>query len=230
METIIKPPNINSTGIRAFFTSRHFCKSHASIKEALLNESGCDKDKVYLPVQKHTNNVHVLDLHFNPVVADAVITKRTDVLIGVIVADCVPVLIYDRARKVIGAVHAGWRGTADGILPHALLKMNNLFNSRPDNVLVAIGPSIGKCSYEVNTDVKDAVENKTGKGNYYEMRGDKFMMDLAEANRIQALNSGVSELNIWKSDECTFCNPDKFYSYRYAKETDGRQGGFIGMW
>jgi copper oxidase (laccase) domain-containing protein len=56
------------------------------------------------------------------------------------------------------------------------------------------------------------------------------MIDLAEANRIQALNSGVQEINIWKSEDCTFCNPEKYYSYRYSKETVGRQGGFIGMW
>lgn len=230
MKTIIHSPNISSTGIRAFFTSKHFSKNHNSMREALHKEFRMEEDKIYLPIQKHTNQIHVLESNIDPVVADAVMTDRSDVLIGIIVADCVPVLVYDRNRKIICAVHAGWKGTAGGILEKALLLMMKRFNARPDDILVSIGPSIKKCSYEVDAHVKDAVENKTGQGNYIDPKGDKYMVDLAEANRIQAVNSGVPEKNIWKSEDCTFCNPEKYYSYRYAKETTGRQGGFIGMW
>ena len=230
METIIQSPNISATGIRAFFTSKLFSKKHNSIRDALLKEFGLEEDRIYLPIQKHTNHIHVLESNIGPVVADAVITDRQDVLIGVIIADCVPVLVYDQKEKIIGAVHAGWKGTAGGILQKSLLKMKEMFNSRPDNILVSIGPSIKKCSYEVDADVKYAVESKTGQGNYFDPKGDKYMIDLAEANRIQALNSGVPEKSIWKSADCTFCNPEKYYSYRYSKELAGRQGGFIGMW
>ncbi len=230
MEHIIHSPNISQTGIRAFFTTRHFSENHRSIREALLGEPSIGNNKLYMPVQKHTSNVHVLEMNLDPVIADAVITDRTDVLIGVIVADCVPVLVYDHVRRIIGAVHAGWRGTAGGILQKTLQKMKDRFNTQPENILIAIGPSIGKCSYEVAIDVKDAVGKITGQGNYYETREDKFMMDLAEANRLQALNSGIPESSIWKSEDCTYCNPAQYYSYRYSKETAGRQGGFIGMW
>jgi len=230
METIIHSPNISSTGIRAFFTSKHFSENHNSMREALLKEFRLEEDKIYLPIQKHTNHIHILESNINPVVADAVITDRPDVLIGIIVADCVPVLVYDQHRKIICAVHAGWKGTAGGILEKALSLMMERFNARPGDVLVSIGPSIKKCSYEVDVHVKDAVESKTGQGNYIDPKGDTYMLDLAEANRVQALNSGVQEKHIWKSEDCTFCNPDKYYSYRYAKETTGRQGGFIGMW
>ena len=200
------------------------------MREALLGESGLEDDKIFLPIQKHTSHVHALELNMDPVIADAVITDRPDVLIGIVVADCVPVLVYDRSRKIIGAVHAGWKGTAGGILEKTLLLMKEMFNSSPEHVLVSIGPSIRKCSYEVNADVKDAVESKTGTGNYIYPQRDKYMVDLAEANRIQAINSGVKEINIWKSEDCTYCNPQKYYSYRYAKAPPGRQGGFIGMW
>jgi YfiH family protein len=230
MDTIIHSPNINSTGITAFFTSKHFSQDHNNIREALSKEFKLDEEKIYLPIQKHTNDIHVLESNINPVIADSVITDRADVFIGVIVADCVPVLVYDQKNKIIGAVHAGWKGTAGGILEKTLLLMMERFNSRPDDVLVSIGPSIKKCSYEVDADVKDAVESRTGPGNYLEPKNYKYMIDLAEANRIQAINSGVLERNIWKSEDCTYCNPDKYYSYRYRRETSGRQGGFIGMW
>ena len=229
MESIIQSPNINSTDIKAFLTTKLFSNSQ-SLRKALNNELNINDDQIYLPIQKHTSHIHVIESNLDPVVADAVITDRADVLIGVIVADCVPVLVYDPIRKIIGAVHAGWKGTAGGILRKSLLKMKERFNSRPDDVLVSIGPSIKKCSYEVNADVKDAVKSITGPGNYIEPRKDKYMVDLAEANRIQALNTGALDKNIWKSEDCTFCNPEKYYSYRYRKETTGRQGGFIGMW
>ena len=230
MESIIQSPNISSAGIRAFFTSKHFSENHNSMRDALLKKLSLEEDQVYLPVQKHTSHIHVLESSLDPVAADAVITDRPEVLIGIIVADCVPVLVHDQKNNIIGAAHAGWKGTAEGILEKTLLLMMERFHSRPDDVLVSIGPSIKKCSYEVDPHVKDALESRTGPGNYSDPKGDKYMVDLAEANRIQALNSGVPERNIWKSEDCTYCNPDKYYSYRYRKETTGRQGGFIGMW
>jgi len=227
---IIQSPNINTTNITAFFTSKHFSQNLNNIRESLSKALNLEEEKIYLPVQKHTNHIHVLELNHDPVIADAVITDRADVLIGVIVADCVPVLVYDKENKIIGAVHAGWKGTAGGILEKTLLLMMERFNSHPNDILISIGPSIKKCSYEVDVDVKAAVENRTGPGSYFEPRENKYMVDLAEANRIQALNYKVPEKNIWISEDCTYCNPAKYYSYRYRKETTGRQGGFIGMW
>jgi YfiH family protein len=230
METIIHSPNISPTGVRAFFTTRYFSENHNSMREALIGESEFEEGNIYLPIQKHTNQIHILESNMDPVTADAVITDRPDVLIGIVVADCVPILMYDQNSKIIGAVHAGWKGTSGGILEKSLRLMMERFKSRPDDVLVSVGPSIKKCSYEVDAQVKDAVESRTGQGNYIDQRGEKFMVDLAEANKIQALNSGVPEKNIWKSKDCTFCNPEIYYSYRYEKEATGRQGGFIGMW
>jgi YfiH family protein len=230
MKNIIEPPNIKSAGINAFFTLKQFSENQNSVKKALTNNLGIENKRIFIPIQKHTDNVHVLKSDMKPVTADAVITDRPNVLIGVIVADCVPVLIYDRNKKVIGAVHAGWKGTASGILEKTLSLMTEKFNSGPDDLLVSIGPSIKKCSYEVDADVKQAVESGTGPGDYIDQRGEKYMVDLAEANMIQSLNHGIPEINIWKSEDCTFCNPGKYYSYRYMKGSKGRQGGFIGMW
>lgn len=230
MGTIIRPLNIDAQNIRAFFTTRTFNSNNEYIGAALSKELGIPEDKIYLPVQKHTDRIHVLETEFEPAVADAVITARKNLLIGILVADCVPVLLYDRGNKVIGAVHAGWRGTAKKILKNTIRIMRKEFLCSPENISVAIGPSIRKCSYEVGEDVKTEVQKATGVGNYYRRQGEKYFVDLSSANKIQALNSGIPRENIWQSDECTYCNPDKFYSYRFSKRTAGRQGGFIGIW
>lgn len=227
---LIKPPNIDLPDIKAFFTTKHFSRENVPLSLALSEELNISESNIYMPVQKHTNRVHVLKSGSEPVTADAVVTSMENVLIGVIVADCVPVLLYDREKRVIGAVHAGWRGTAAGILKETIELMGRDFNSLPSDILTAIGPSIRQCSYEVDEKVKTEVQRATGEGVYYKRHAEKCFLDLSTANKIQALHAGVLPENIWQSEECTFCNPEKYYSYRYLKGSEGRQGGFIGIW
>ena len=146
------------------------------------------------------------------------------------VADSVTLLLYDRLQGIIAAVHAGWRGTAQEILKGTIRAMQERFDSSIDKILIAIGPSIRQCCYEVGDEVETSVRNVTGEGDYYINKSNKRFIDLSSANKIQALSVGIPEENIWQSEECTFCNPDKFHSYRYTKKSAGRQGGFIGMW
>jgi len=231
MGILIEPPNTASFNIRAFFSTRKLVGENEQVRDVLAKELDIPRAQIYLPVQKHTNTIHVLETETEPVTADAVITGRKDVLIGVLVADCVPILLYDGKKEVAGAVHAGWRGTATQILKNTITAMTEKFNCLPENISVAIGPSIRQCSYEVGEDVKNGVKAATGKGDYFYRKGDKYFVDLSTANRIQALNAGIPQENVWQSEECTFCSPERFYSYRYAKGTStGRQGGFIGMW
>ena len=103
------------------------------------------------------------------------------------------------------------------------------FYSKPADLLVAIGPAIRWCCYNVGSDVLDMVIASTGDGYYHERRGDKICLDLPSANRLQAVDMGISEKNIWQSEECTFCYPERFYSFRFSKGATGRQGGFIGI-
>lgn len=227
---LITPPNIGLPHVRAFFTTKIFAGNHGHVRDAVASEFNISAGKIYFPAQKHTNRIQILAADTTPEVADAVITVRKEIYIGVLVADCVPILLYDKGKKVVGAVHAGWRGTAQQILNETIRTIQGEFNSNLEDIFIAIGPSIGKCSYEVDEDVKVAVEQATGRGDYHIKKGDKYFIDLSTANRLQALAAGISEQNIWQSDECTFCDPEKFYSYRYSKGTSGRQGGFIGMW
>jgi YfiH family protein len=231
MRTVIEPSNIDSLNVRAFFSTKGFVKENEKVHDVLSKELDIPSSKIYLPIQKHTNKVYVVNEETRPVVADAVITTQKKLLIGVLVADCVPVLLFDKKKEVAGAVHAGWRGTAGKILKYSIDTMKESFNCDPGSIMVAIGPSIRQCSYEVSAEVKDGVIKTTGEGDYYYQKGDKYYIDLSAANMIQALGAGIPENNIWQSEECTDCNPDKFYSYRYSKgKATGRQGGFIGMW
>ena len=102
--------------------------------------------------------------------------------------------------------------------------------------MIAIGPSIRLCCYHVGYDVLESVIKVTGDGEYHVHKSDAYCLDLATANKYQAISSGIPEKNIWMSLECTYCNPDRFYSYRYAKGSTGRrldstrrQCGFIGI-
>lgn len=209
----VVPPIFEGLHVKGFFTDRHFDLSLSN---------------VYLPVQKHTDKVIVLDHDLEPRVGDAVVTDRRDVLIGIQVADCVPVLLFDTVRKVVGAVHAGWRGTAEGILKKTVTIMMDRFCSSPSDLRIAIGPSIKKCCYCVGHEVIEAVNRTTG-ADYAAENGGKYYLDLPAANKYQAESMGIPSGNIWISGDCTFCLPEKYYSYRYAKGTAGRQYGFIGM-
>jgi len=224
MKKIISPPNMAHSYIRAFFTTKI-----ADNVVKYLDENGYSESMVYLPIQRHTDRVLILNSEPEPEVADAVITNREDVLLGVKVADCVPILLFDEKKRVIGAVHAGWRGTAAQILKKTIQAMVEHFCSSPDNIIIAFGPSIKGCCYEVDSDVNEAVCISTGAGEYSSRKNSKFFIDLASANMLQALSLGVKKDNIWVSEECTFCNPDRFHSYRYHGNHAGRQGGFIGI-
>jgi YfiH family protein len=224
METLICP-EIFGQKIRAFFTG----KVPGADFERLGQLASLDKKNIYMPIQKHSDKVVIIDSSLEPKIGDAVLTRRKDILVGVQTADCTPILLYDRSTGVVGAVHAGWRGTAAEVLRKSIRAMMDRYHSLPAEVLVAIGPSIRWCCYEVGYEVIQAMKGTAGKGEYVVQRGGKYILDIATANKYQALSMGVPPENIWMSGECTFCMTEKYYSYRFTKGPTGRQGGFIRM-
>lgn len=214
-----------SNGVKAFFTK----KSLGIDIKKICTIFSIEKKNVYLPIQRHGDRVIVIDSDLHPEIADGVLTHRKGIVIGVQGADCVPILCFDRKKYMVGAVHAGWRGTANQILKKALIMMFEHFHSSAEDIMIAFGPSIRWSCYPVGDEVKDAISRATGEGDYYLRINDTFCIDLSSANKYQALSMGVPEKNIWISPECTYCNPREFHSYRYTKNTRGRQGGFIGI-
>lgn len=218
-------PSIFDGYVRAFFTTKLLGADIEKISHFICIKKG----DIYFPVQRHTDKVIVLNSDLKPRMGDAVITKRKNILIGVEVADCVPILLFDKRNSVIGAVHAGWRSTAVGIVKKTIKLMIEDFYSSPSDIMIALGPSIRWCCYHVGYEVKDAVYKATGDGEYYKEGAVGCFIDLSYANMYQALSMGILKENIWISDECTYCNPEKYHSYRYTKGPTGRQGGFIGI-
>ncbi len=148
---------------------------------------------------------------------DALITDRPESLIGIKTADCVPILLADPATGAVGAVHAGWRGTAQHIVAGTVREMSARWGVRPENLRAAIGPAIGVCCYQVGVEVA----RRFG----IECSG-SVHLDLAKINHQQLVQMGVS--NVWVSGECTFCSPLRFYSFRREREQAGRMLSYIG--
>jgi polyphenol oxidase len=149
---------------------------------------------------------------------DAIVSREPGVIVGVRTADCVPVLLVDPNLRVVAAVHAGWRGTVQRIVPAAVAHMG----ADPTHLLAVIGPCIGECCYEVGPEVSERFRST------FPERPDLGHVDLSEANRRQLLDAGLSPGNIELSGLCTRCNPD-LDSFRRDGEAAGRMVAAIGI-
>ena len=165
--------------------------------------------------------------------ADGIITDQPGVLLTVQAADCVPILVADPRLRAAGAFHAGWRGTAAGILRVGIAAMAAEFGSRPEDLLVAIGPSVGPCCYAVGGDVMQNFAM-----DLFDHRDGNTFLNLWEANQRQALKMGVPLTHIAVAAQCTACarNPEpsahtgarQYFSHRADAGRTGRQVGLIG--
>jgi len=165
--------------------------------------------------------------------ADAVVSDAHGVAVAVRVADCVPLLIADAETGTVAAVHAGWRGTAARVASIAIQVMQRDLGARPEDLVVAIGPSIRRCCYEVGSDVVDAFA-AAGHERYLIDRWftvppsrpgsdrPKLRLDVASANRDQLILAGVSEANIHDCGLCTAMHLDVLTSYRIERDNSGR--------
>ena len=160
---------------------------------------------------------------------DAIVTNRRNLAICIKTADCVPVFIVDRAKKIIAAVHAGWRGTALEISAKVIRLLYEKYGSSPWDILAAIGPAIGPCCFELDEETAYAFRSqKDHKDFLFPGEGlNKCMVDLPEANRRQIMNCGIPEGNIDVSNLCTSCRQDLFFSYRGSGGITGRQINFM---
>ena len=188
--------------------------------------------KVIRPGQNHTNIVRVveesnIDDDFKDV--DGLITNINDIALVVTVADCQGIMLYDKEKDVIGCIHSGWKGTLNRIGSNAIRLMFDNYNSKPENIIIYISPSIHKCCFEVDEDVKNQFEKEfkdiklndiIKKGNIKENK-QKYYIDTIELNKRVFMDLGIKVENIFSSDLCSVCNEEKHY-YRKDKPNDGR--------
>ena len=184
------------------------------------------RDDVRRPVQVHGDAVVSADSGLALGEADASVATRPGVSVGVVTADCVPVLVSAGGRAV-AAVHAGWRGLARGVIPRAL---EALAQAAPGAELVAaVGPAIGPCCYEVDDPVLDALRARFGAttdGALRPARPGHALLDLAALARAALLAAGVPAGSIGAVAACTRCDPERFHSFR----RDGKRAGRLLSW
>jgi len=142
---------------------------------------------------------------------DGLITAHKNVYLAITVADCLPVIIFDPKKEVIGLLHCGWKGVEKKIIEKAVNKMKDIFNSAPRDIIAGIGPGIGTCHFEVK---EDLMEKFTSYPEAFRKEDGKNFMDLRLVAQKKLGECGVIQENIAVSPDCTYCRQDKYYSYR----------------
>lgn len=144
---------------------------------------------------------------------DGLITRDAETFLSVTVADCIPVYFFDPTHDVVGIVHAGWRGVVRGIIPEMVRIMKADYGSEAADILVGIGPSIQQCHFEITEEIRDQFDR-----NAIEERDGKIFVNLTLMLIRQLRESGVVQIE--DAGICTFCHPDRYFSYRRDKPTD----------
>jgi YfiH family protein len=195
-------------------------------------------ERIFCASQVHGDRIHQVSGseasvfgHDDPLQGDGLLTAEGGLYLGILTADCVPLLLLDPGRSVVGAVHAGWRGTAKGIAAKAVRRMRDALGCKASDILVSLGPAIGPCCYVVGDEVATAfVQKDPETGRFLRPEGSgRWKLNLAGINRHQLINAGVQQKNISTSSLCTSCRIDLFFSVRGEGEPTGRQIALIGL-
>ncbi len=229
---------------RHVFTTRQLQLSSLEGWAALASALGVVTGRVFRLKQVHGANVAVVSRRdrtpsWESPEADALISDDPSVALAIRVADCSPVLLADRRTGAAGAVHAGWRGTAAGIVGATVTAMREAFGTEPSDLVVAIGPTIGACCYEVGSDLVDAFAAKGHPRHLIDRwfqarpprRGEHgrpaLRLDIPTANRDQLILAGVLESHIHVAGLCTAEHLDVLTSFRAERENAVRLAGAI---
>ena len=225
-----------SRGNYGEFNINRYCGDDATTiaqnRAALCQLLGINDDRLLMPHQVHLTEVVQIDEAFLNLSADeqqqrlegadALMTHVGRVCIGVSTADCIPVLLYDPAHQAVCAIHAGWRGTVQRIVKTAIDKMKQAYGSHPQEMMAQIGPGISLDSFEVGNEVYEAFAAAGFEMQTISRHDAKWHIDLPVCNRQQLESEGVLLQHISISDDCTFKQPDTWFSARRLGIQSGR--------
>jgi YfiH family protein len=180
---------------------------------------------------KQVHGVAILEpetvLNREPEGYDTVLTDRPGIAVAVKTADCQPILIVEPAKKIVAAVHAGWKGTLLRTTQAAIRRIEEK-GGKAENLVCALGPNMAGRCFEVEADVAHDFEREfPGWPILKKVSETKWLLDVAEANHLQLKESGVADARMDLIDLCTHCRPDLFWSYRRDGEKAGRMVSFI---
>jgi len=162
---------------------------------------------------------------------DALLTDHPGILLVVRTADCLPLLLVDKKKKAVAAVHCGWRGTKKKLAEKAVKKMSALYKCERSSLLAALGPCIEQDCYEVGEEVRESFKDAGIRDNFFLSslaKKGRYYFDLKQANRYQLLKAGLKPENIFSVDLCTYCE-ESLFSYRRDGFKAGRMLNFIGL-
>ncbi len=225
-----------SKGDYASFNVNHYCGDDpddvVKNRQLLCQSLGIDMTRLVIPHQVHGTQVLAIKEDFFHLTTaerlsalegvDAVITRETHVCIGVSTADCIPIILYDPIHHACGVAHAGWRGTVARIVQHTLSTMRDVFDTDSHTIRAVIGPGISLDAFEVGQEVYDAFQTADFPMPRIAKRYEKWHIDLPFCNRLQLIEAGVPDANIFDTTICTYSNPDKFFSARRLGIHSGR--------
>ncbi|MGN1271341.1 MAG: peptidoglycan editing factor PgeF [Clostridia bacterium] len=197
-----------------------------------------DSTNIVRPYQTHTNNVEKVTNEIGIFPQDlqnidGLITEEKNIILSLSFADCTPIYLYDKEKNIIGNIHSGWQGTIKKIAKSAIIKMKKEFNSNPKDIICVIGPTIRKCHFEVQEDVKNEFYNTF---NYmkdidkiieFNKHTNSYFIDTVEINKELLKEEGILEENIIDSNICTYCNSNIIHSYRKEEKEAGRNTAII---
>ena len=210
-----------------------------------FKEVNDDYTKIIKPAQDHTDEIKVVkNKKYNDIPefetsdyfkTDGLITNKKDIILETTNADCILLLFYDPVKEVIANTHSGWKGTIQRISVKTVEKMKNEFGCNPEDIICCICPSIRKCHFEVDRDVKEMFENE-----YKDLKNDqlcdiiqekipneKWNIDTVLINKIILQKAGLKEENIVDSGICSVCHSDLIHSFRVEKQGYGLNAAFI---
>ena len=200
----------------------------------LGRELGFSLDDLVLTRQTHSTIVRGVDrsdcrgcFHRDYPECDALITNTPGITLTVFTADCTPILFFDPVTGAVGAAHAGWRGTAGNIAGKTVAAMTEHFGCKPENIRCAIGPNIAQCCFETDADVPDAMAAALADEAWESIlqKGNTYYVNLKTINALALERAGVNHIEI--SEDCTMCQPHRFWSHRVTKGERGSQGALI---
>ncbi len=195
-------------------------ENRSRVVEAL----GFERDRLALQRQVHGTSVARVGHGYEPSESDAMVTNEAGWTLGTSIADCVPVLIYDKRSRVVAGVHSGWRGTEQGVLSATLSFLMKEFSSDPQEVYLFIGPAASACCYEVGKEVAERFAERYSRAT----RPDKYHLDNKGRVLDQALEWGIPPENIDLDPRCTICD-ERFHSFRRDGPRSGRMLALIGL-
>ncbi len=201
----------------------------------ICNALNIDNKSIVMPNQTHTNNVEMVlenseSANFKDV--DGLITNKKNKALAAVFADCNSLFLYDPVNNVIGNIHSGWKGTVSKIGEVAVKKMIKNYNCNPSDIICCIGPSIRKCHFEVEDDVKDLFVDVFDDESIIKKDGikngkQKYHVDAVAAIIKMLKECGLKSENIIDSGICTMCNSEILHSYRAEKANAGRNGSIM---